>query len=76
MISYQWDCQDIMLLVKKELESRCFRVWMDVDNMTGDTAEAMARAVEKSAIFLMAMSRKYQSSPSCQSGSFIGFTEL
>ena len=76
MISYQWDCQKTMLLVKTELESKGFRVWMDVDKMTGDTLETMARAVEKSSIVLMAMSRKYQNSPDCRSGSFISITEF
>ena len=76
MISYQWDCQKTMLLVKTELESKGFRVWMDVDKLTGDTLEAMAQAVEKSSVILMAMSREYQSSPDCRSGSFISITEF
>ncbi|XP_067030746.1 uncharacterized protein [Acropora muricata] len=67
MISYQWDCQKTMLLVKKELECKGFRVWMDVDKMKGDTLETMARAVEKSSVILIAMSREYQSSPNCRS---------
>ncbi|XP_067030823.1 uncharacterized protein [Acropora muricata] len=67
MISYQWDCQKTMLLLKTELESKGYRVWMDVDKMTGDTLETMARAVEKSSVVLMAMSRKYQSRPNCRS---------
>ena len=76
MISYQWDCQKTMLVVKKELESKGLPVWMDVDEMKGDTLETMGRAVEKSSIILMAMSRKYQSSPSCRSGAFISIAEL
>ena len=76
MISYQWDCQKTMLRVKTELESKGLRVWMDVDKMTGDTLETMAQAVEKSSVILMAMSREYQSSPNCRSGSFISITEL
>ena len=76
MISYHWDFQQKMLLVKKALESENFPVWIDVENMTGDTLETMGRAVEKSSIVLIAMSRKYQSSPNCRSGSFISITEL
>ena len=76
MISYQWDCQKTMLLLKTELESKGFRVWMDVDKVTGDTLETMARAVEKSSVVLMAMSRKYQSRPNCRSGSFISIAEV
>jgi len=76
MISYQWDCQKTMLLVKKELECKGFRVWMDVDKMKGDTLETMARAVEKSSVILIAMSREYQSSPNCRSGAFSSIAEL
>ena len=76
MISYHLDCQKTMLLVKTELESKGFRVWMDVEKGTGDTLETMARAVEKSSIVLIAMSRGYQSSPNCRLGSSISTTEL
>ena len=76
MISYQWDCQKTMLKLKRELESKGLRVWMDVEKMKGDTLETMARAVEKSSVVLIAMSRKYQSSSNCRSGSFISITEF
>ncbi|XP_067056443.1 uncharacterized protein [Acropora muricata] len=67
MISYHWKYQKEMREVKTELESKGLRVWMDEDKMNGDTLETMARAIEKSSVFLMAMSRQYQSSRSCQS---------
>ena len=47
-----------------------------MDKMTEDTLEMMARAVEKSSIVLMAMSRKYQSRPDCRLGSFNSITDL
>ena len=68
MISYQWDTQDTMLRVKTELESQGFSVWMDVEQMEGSILETMARAVEKSSVFLLAVSQKYQNSPNCRSG--------
>ncbi|XP_015780019.1 PREDICTED: uncharacterized protein LOC107357901 [Acropora digitifera] len=74
MISYHWGCQKTMLQVKKELESKGLRVWMDVDKMTGDTLETMARAVEKSSLVLIAMSRGYQSSPNCRSEAEYAYT--
>ena len=49
---------------------------MDVDKMKGDTLETMARAVEKSSVILIAMSREYQSSPNCRSGAFSSIAEL
>ena len=76
MISYHWGCQKTMLQVKTELESKGLRVWMDVDKMTGDTLETIARGVEKSSLVLIAMSRGYQSSPNCRSSSFISITEF
>lgn len=68
MISYQWDMQETMLRVKTELEIRGFSVWMDVEQMQGSILETMARAVEKSSLLLLAVSRKYQNSPNCRSG--------
>ena len=76
MISYHWNCQKTMLVVKTELESKGLRVWMDVDKMKGGTIETMARAVEKSSIVLIAMSREYQNSNNCRSGLFISIAEL
>ncbi|XP_044170066.1 uncharacterized protein LOC122954100 [Acropora millepora] len=67
MISYQWKYLKAMLEVKTELESKGLRVWMDVDKMSGDTLETMARAVEKSSVILIAMSREYQNSKNCRS---------
>ncbi|KAK2565261.1 hypothetical protein P5673_011214 [Acropora cervicornis] len=60
MISYQWDTQETMLRLKTELESKGLRVWMDVEQMKGSILETMARAIEKSSLILIAMSRKYQ----------------
>ncbi|XP_071152865.1 uncharacterized protein [Mytilus edulis] len=67
MISYQWDSQSVMLKVKDRLKEAGYKVWMDVEHMTGSTLEAMALAVEKAAVVLIAMSQKYKDSPSCRS---------
>ena len=76
MISYQWDTQETMLQVKTELESQGLQVWMDVEQMKGSILETMARAIEKSSLILIAMSRKYQNSPNCRSGSFNSLAEF
>jgi len=39
-----------------------------VEQMEGSILETMARAVEKSSVLLLAVSRKYQNSPNCRSG--------
>ena len=76
MISYHRKYQKVMQEVKTELESKGLRVWMDVEKMKGDTIETMARAVEKSSVILIAMSREYQNSNNCRSGAFISIVEL
>lgn len=68
MISYQWDCQDIIICVKDKLKSAGFNVWIDVEKMEGSTLQSMASAVENCIVFLMAVSRKYLESPNCRSG--------
>lgn len=56
-----------MLKVKDRLKHAGYKVWMDVEHMTGSTLEAMALAVEKSAVVLIGMTQKYKDSPSCRS---------
>lgn len=67
MISYQWDSQRTMVKVKDRLKGAGYKVWMDVEHMSGSTLEAMALAVEKSSVILICMSQKYKDSPSCRS---------
>ncbi|KAL4228744.1 hypothetical protein ACF0H5_011787 [Mactra antiquata] len=66
MISYQWDSQAVMMKVKDRLRQAGYKVWMDIEHMTGSTLEAMALAVEKSAVILVCMSQKYKDSPNCR----------
>ncbi|KXJ14094.1 hypothetical protein AC249_AIPGENE25222 [Exaiptasia diaphana] len=67
MISYQWDVQKTLIQVKKLLQQSGYKVWMDVDQMQGSTLEAMAKAVENSALVLVCISSKYKESPNCRS---------
>ncbi|XP_025084084.1 uncharacterized protein LOC112558098 [Pomacea canaliculata] len=69
MISYQWDAQGIMSKVKDMLMQAGYKVWMDVEHMTGSTLEAMALAVERAAVVLVCMSEKYKSSANCRTES-------
>lgn len=50
------------------LRQREYQVWMDVDNMKGSTLEAMADAIEKSAVVLICMSQRYKESTNCRTG--------
>ncbi|KAL5013694.1 hypothetical protein ScPMuIL_007964 [Solemya velum] len=66
MISYQWDCQPVLMKVRDQLRSSGFRVWMDIDDMGGSTLQAMAEAVENSAVVLVCFSQRYKDSPNCR----------
>ena len=67
MISYQWDNQEVLIEVKNRLQASGYRVWMDLEQMGGSTLEAMAKAVENSAVVLVCVSQKYKESPNCRS---------
>jgi len=66
MISYNWAAQKAIVQLKMALEAKGYKVWLDLDSMQGSTLEAMAKAVESSHVFCMAMSRKYKESPNCR----------
>jgi hypothetical protein len=67
MISYQWDSQEMCIRIKNELEKRLNRkVWIDIENMYGDTLDVMAKAVEQASCVLICMSEKYASSRNCE----------
>ncbi|XP_072051221.1 uncharacterized protein [Amphiura filiformis] len=66
MISYQWDAQKRMLLLRDELIRAGFDVWMDVDQMEGNMDERMAEAVEQASVVLVCFSKKYQESANCK----------
>ena len=68
MISYNWGQQPLMLKLRDALKKDGYNVWMDVDNIGGSTLQAMASAVENSAVILVGVSRKYKDSPNCRSG--------
>lgn len=66
MISYHWGVQKSMILVKQRLRAEGYKVWMDIDNMSGSTLEAMALAIERAAVVLVCMSQGYKNSPGCR----------
>ena len=66
MVSYQWDAQDIVVRLVASLKQRGFAVWLDLDEMSGSTLDAMAAAVEGAACVLLCMSEKYKASANCR----------
>lgn len=48
MISYNRDSRDLCLRIKNELEKEDYRVWIDVEDISGSSLESMANAIENS----------------------------
>jgi len=67
MLSYQWGSQELVKKIADGLRHAGYRIWIDIEEMRGSTLEAMASAVEESAIVLVCMTRKYKESPNCRS---------
>ncbi|CAD5126050.1 unnamed protein product [Dimorphilus gyrociliatus] len=66
MLSYNHSTQPTMLKLYKFLQKKGFNVWMDVDHMRGSTLDAMALAVERSAVIIIGVCKRYQDSASCR----------
>jgi hypothetical protein len=75
MLSYEWANQQQTLLVKNELTKAGYNTWMDVDKMSGSTLEAMANAVERSAVVLMCVSKGYKESQACRTEAEYAFQQ-
>ncbi|XP_053382963.1 uncharacterized protein LOC128549690 [Mercenaria mercenaria] len=66
MISYQWNDQQVLKIIRENIKARGYEVWMDIYQMGGSTLQAMADGVEGADVFLMCMSNKYKHSPACR----------
>jgi len=66
MLSYQWDDQPTIIKIKQALATAGYTVWLDVEQMGGSTLQAMADAVEGSAVICVAASAKYAASANCR----------
>lgn len=52
-----------------------YATWMDVDKMSGSTLEAMAKAVEDSAVVLVCISKMYKESQACRTEAEYAFQQ-
>jgi len=57
-----------------ELRTRGIIVWLDVDNMSGSTLEAMASAVENAYVVIVVLSKAYKSSTACRTEAEYAYT--
>ncbi len=66
MISYNRQSREMCLQIKAELEKSRFKVWIDVEDISGSSLESMANAIENSFCILVCMTEKYKQSPNCR----------
>jgi predicted kinase len=75
MLSYCWGQADangkfpnqqLVLRLRESLQRRGYNVWMDVDDLSGSTLNAMADAVEKADVVIVVMTRGYKESAACR----------
>jgi hypothetical protein len=71
MISYNGQSRQDCLKIKVELEKLGHTVWIDVEDISGSSLEAMANAIENSKCVLMCMTEKYKQSPNCRAVSIL-----
>ena len=68
MVSYNWGSKETVLKIREQLRGAGLSCWIDVEQMSGSTLEAMSAAVENCSVFLMCYSEGYSQSRSCKSG--------
>jgi len=66
MISYNWGSQPLVVQLVQNLKRRGYKVWIDLEQMSGSTLEAMAQAIEESDVILMGVTEKYRLSANCR----------
>lgn len=71
MISYSWEQQPVVLRFAECLKSRGFKIWIDVEHMTGSTVDAMADAVENVSVVCICMSKSYKESTNCRFEAYV-----
>ena len=66
MLSYQWDHQDQVKVIRAKLEERGLNCWMDIDNFSTDIYDSMAEGVQGAFCVISFMSPQYQNSANCK----------
>eukprot|EP00026_Physarum_polycephalum_P003814 Phypoly_transcript_03830.p1 GENE.Phypoly_transcript_03830~~Phypoly_transcript_03830.p1 ORF type:complete len:610 (+),score=59.25 Phypoly_transcript_03830:475-2304(+) len=74
MISYNWGSQAMAKKIKQSLTDFGYNVWIDIERMQGSTLEAMALAVEQSALILICYNKKYKESAACRTEAEYAYT--
>ncbi|KAH9490677.1 hypothetical protein Btru_032742 [Bulinus truncatus] len=56
---------------KQQPNSKRYSIWIDFEDMPGNLLEGMSKAVERSWLVLICISKKYQDSPNCRTNSIL-----
>ena len=67
MFSYNHDSKDLVVQICDSLRQQGFRIWLDLDEMRGETLETMAQAIERASLVVICLTEKYKESANCQS---------
>jgi calmodulin len=65
-ISYHWDCQATVLLIRDRLISAGFSLWADEDDVRGSVLDEVAADIDRSGAVLVSLSHKYKENPNCR----------
>ncbi|KAJ1529064.1 hypothetical protein HK096_009480, partial [Nowakowskiella sp. JEL0078] len=66
MLSYNWGHQNTVLKMRDSLAKRGFKVWMDVELMSGNVYTKMAEAVLGSRVIVSCVTHAYENSFNCK----------
>jgi hypothetical protein len=66
MVSYSWEQQEVVFRIKAALANRGYTCWLDVEQMSGSTVDAMADAIDHSYAVVYGISLDYKESANCR----------
>jgi hypothetical protein len=66
MLSYAWAHQETVLRIRHALGELGYTVWIDVEQMSGSTVDAMARAIDTARVLVYCISEHYKNSQNCR----------
>ena len=66
MISYCWEEKEKARGIANYLQSKNIPIWIDFEQMEGNSLDKMAEAVEESSVILIFLSSKYKESQACR----------
>ncbi|XP_070551382.1 uncharacterized protein [Ptychodera flava] len=66
MISHNWDHQRKVIRIKKALEERGYKMWIDLENIRANIDQMIAEGVDSASVVLLCVSEAYKKSRNCR----------